>query len=82
MSSRANALHHYALAGRPCQSSVGGQERGDRGPWRNVEHVEFATLDWVDWFNNRRLLEPIGHIPPVEFEQLYYQHQGTQAMVA
>ena len=53
-----------------------------RGPWRNVEHVEFAILDWVDWFNNRRLLEPIGHIPPVEFEQLYYQHQGTQAMVA
>ena len=45
-------------------------------------HVEFATLEWVDWFNNRRLLEPIGHIPPVEFEQLYYQHQGTQAMVA
>ena len=53
-----------------------------RGPWRNVEHVEFATLEWVDWFDNRRLLEPIGHIPPVEFEQLYYQHQGTQAMVA
>ena len=53
-----------------------------RGPWRNVEHVEFATLEWVDWFNNRRLLEPIGHIPPVEFEQLYYQHQRTQAMVA
>ena len=39
-----------------------------RGPWRNVEAVEFATLEWVDWFNNRRLLEPIGDIPPAEFE--------------
>lgn len=39
-----------------------------RGPWRNVDAVEFATLEWVDWFNNRRLLEPIGDIPPVEFE--------------
>ena len=52
------------------------------GPWRNVEHVEFATLEWVDWFNNRRLLEPIGNIPPVEFEQLHYYQQDTQAMVA
>ncbi len=34
------------------------------GPWRNLEEVEFATLEWVDWFNNRRLLEPIGNIPP------------------
>ena len=53
-----------------------------RGPWRNVEHVEFATLEWVDWFNHRRLLEPIGNIPPSEFEQRHYQHQETQAMVA
>ena len=53
-----------------------------RGPWRNVEHVEFATLEWVDWFNNRRLLEPIGNIPPVEFEQLHSHQQETQAMVA
>ncbi|WP_261326488.1 IS3 family transposase [Rhizobium leguminosarum] len=37
-----------------------------RGPWRNFEAVEFATLEWVDWFNNRRLLEPSGNIPPVE----------------
>ena len=47
-----------------------------------TEHVEFAPLDWVDWFNNRRLLEPIGNIPPVEFEQLYSHQQETQAMVA
>ena len=53
-----------------------------RGPWRNVEHVELATLDWVDWFYNRRLLEPIGNMPPVEFEQQHYLHPQTQAMVA
>ncbi len=54
----------------------------NRGPWRNLEAVELATLEWVDWFNNRRLLEPIGNIPPAEMEQAYYQTQGTQAMVA
>lgn len=43
------------------------------GPWKGLESVECATLDLVDWFNNRRLLEPIGYIPPIEFEQLYYQ---------
>jgi transposase InsO family protein len=53
-----------------------------RGPWRNLEHVEFETLKWVDWFNNRRLLQPIGDIPPVEFEQLHYEQQEVQAMVA
>ena len=42
-----------------------------RGPWRNFEAVEFATLEWVDWFNNRRLLEPIGNIPPAEAEERY-----------
>jgi transposase InsO family protein len=50
------------------------------GPWRNIEEVEFATLEWVDWFNNRRLFEPIGHIPPVEFEGLYYERQEAPAM--
>ena len=39
-----------------------------RGPWRSFEAVEYATLEWVDWFNNRRLLEPIGNIPPAEAE--------------
>ncbi len=53
-----------------------------RGPWRNLEAVEFATLEWVDWFNNRRLLEPIGNIPPVEYEELYYRSQEVPAMVA
>ena len=53
-----------------------------RGPWRHLEAVEFATLDWVDWFNNRRLLEPIGNVPPVEYEQQYYQAQDAPAMRA
>ena len=43
-----------------------------RGPWRSLEAVEFATLEWVDWFNNRRLLEPIGYMPPTEAEAAYY----------
>jgi putative transposase len=43
-----------------------------RGPWRHLEAVEFATLDWVDWFNHRRLLESIGDIPPAEYEARYY----------
>jgi putative transposase len=43
-----------------------------RGPWRSFEAVEYATLEWVDWFNNRRLLEPIGNIPPAEAEERYY----------
>lgn len=51
------------------------------GPWRNVDAVEYATLVWVDWFNNRRLLEPLGYVPPVEFEAAYYQQQ-SQAMAA
>jgi putative transposase len=43
-----------------------------RGPWRSFEVVEFATLEWVDWFNKRRLLEPIGNVPPAEAEAAYY----------
>ena len=53
-----------------------------RGPWRNLEAVEFATLEWVDWFNNRRLLEPIGNIPPAEAEAHYYAQINELAMVA
>jgi transposase InsO family protein len=44
-----------------------------KGPWRHLEAVEFATLTWVDWFNTRRLLEPIGYVPPAEFEARYYE---------
>ena len=51
------------------------------GPWRNIEEVEFATLEWVDWFNNRRLLKPIGDVPPAEFEAMYYERQQSPAVV-
>jgi putative transposase len=53
-----------------------------RGPWRSFEAVEFATLEWVDWFNNRRLLEPIGNIPPAEAEERYYAMMEQSAMAA
>jgi len=53
-----------------------------RGPWRNLDQVEYATLEWVDWYNNRRLLAPIGYVPPAEFESAYYRSQASQAMAA
>ncbi len=53
-----------------------------RGPWRSFEAVEFATLTWVDWFNKRRLLEPIGNIPPAEAEERYYAMLEEPAMAA
>jgi putative transposase len=53
-----------------------------RGPWRSFEAVEFATLEWVSWFNNRRLLESIGNIPPAEAEQRYYAMLDAPAMAA
>jgi len=53
-----------------------------RGPWRSLEAVEFATLEWVDWFNNRRLLAPIGYIPPAEAEVRYYASLDHPAMAA
>jgi putative transposase len=53
-----------------------------RGPWRSFDGVEYATLEWVDWFNNRRLLEPIGNIPPAEAEERYYVILEKPAMAA
>ena len=53
-----------------------------RGPWRSFEAVEFATLEWVDWFNHRRLLEPIGNIPPAEAERNYYDSMDNIPMAA
>jgi transposase InsO family protein len=53
-----------------------------RGPWRHVDAVEYATLEWVDWFNNRRLLEPIGYVPPIELESGYYESQSSPVMEA
>jgi len=52
------------------------------GPWRGLEQVEVATLEWVDWFNNKRLLEPIGNIPPAEAEARSYAQIEEPAMAA
>ena len=52
-----------------------------KGPWRHREAVEFATLTWVDWFNMRRLLEPIGYVPPAEYEARYYEQQRESATI-
>ena len=53
-----------------------------RGPWRSFEAVEYATLEWVDWLNNRRLLEPIGNIPPAKAEANFYAALETEAIAA
>jgi transposase InsO family protein len=50
-----------------------------RAPWKTKEAVELATLEWVSWFNNHRLLEPIGYIPPAEAEANYYRQLASQA---
>jgi transposase InsO family protein len=53
-----------------------------RGPWKSMEAVEYATLEWVEWFNNRRLLESIGNIPPAEAEPAYFASIEEQAIAA
>jgi len=45
-------------------------------PWKGIDQVEYATLEWVDWFNHRRLLEPIGHLPPAEFEAAFHRKEN------
>ena len=47
-----------------------------RGPWKTIDDVEYATLEWVDWFNHRRLFEPIGSIPPAELEEMFYRENA------
>jgi transposase InsO family protein len=49
-----------------------------RGPWKGIDDVEFDTLEWVDWFNHRRLLEPIGDVPPAEFEAAYWTKEDSE----
>ena len=53
-----------------------------KGPWRSLDAVEYATLEWVDWYNNRRLLEPIGNIPPAEAETAYFASLEETAIAA
>jgi putative transposase len=48
------------------------------GPWRGLEHVEYATLEWVAWFNSQRLLEPIGYVPPAEYEEQFHRTHTAQ----
>ena len=80
------SLHHYfRTANAPAGSSIGLYKTEvirRRARWRHAEAVEFATLEWVDWFNNRRPLQAIGHVPPAECEQRYHQTHETLAMVA
>ncbi len=51
------------------------------GGWKGIDDVSFSTLEWVDWFNHRRLLEPIGDVPPSEFEAAYYDKEDTEEAV-
>jgi len=65
-------------AGAPrCSGITSMQKLANRHTWKNLEAVELATLDWVDWFNRKRLLGPIGNIPPAEAEAAYYRQQAT-----
>src|SRR5690606_26055068 len=52
-----------------------------RGPWKGFDEVEYATLEWVAWFNTQRLLEPLGHVPPAEYEEQFYRARSTQERV-
>jgi putative transposase len=51
-----------------------------QGPWRNIEHVEWATLNYVEWFNNRRIHESLDYVPPVEFEDQYYHSNVSESL--
>jgi putative transposase len=48
-----------------------------QGPWKGLDDVEYATLEWIDWFNHRRILEPLGDIPPAEYETNYYRQTSS-----
>ncbi|MEY4750981.1 MAG: hypothetical protein RIQ60_3195 [Pseudomonadota bacterium] len=52
-----------------------------RGPWKNKQAVELATLEWVSWFNHHRLMEPLGYLPPAEFEDHYHRQRAGQAAI-
>jgi len=53
-----------------------------KGPWRGLEHVEYATLEWAAWYNDRRLFGPLGYVPPAEFDEEYYRTQEAPVRVA
>jgi len=60
--------------------SIRGELIHRQGPWRNVEHVEWATLNYVDWFNNRRIHESLDYVSPVEFEDHYYDSNVSESL--
>jgi putative transposase len=53
-----------------------------RGPWRTIDDIEIATLEWVDWYNNRRLHSSVGNIPPVEYEEGYYAREESAKVIS
>ena len=77
-----SAIPTTTLSPRRSMASIRTSLIHRRARWRSFEAVEFATLEWVDWFNHRRLLEPIGNIPPAEAEQRYYAMLDEPAMAA
>jgi putative transposase len=71
------AHSHAQRPGRPGPADLGRLFKTElirrRGLWRGLDHVELATLEWVDWFNNRRLHSACSDVPPVEYEQQHYR---------
>ena len=65
-----------------CRQSLVRQRINQIGPWKSMRDVEWETLKWVDWYNNRRLLGPIGYIPPAEAEEAFYANLNTLDRVA
>ncbi len=47
------------------------------GPWKGLEDVEYATLEWVAWYNSQRLMEPLGYVPPAEYEEQFHRAQAN-----
>ncbi len=74
-------LNHSRFAGGLSGAIRGGCRPG-RGPWRSDEALEHATLEWGDWFNTHRLLEPVGNVPPAEAEAAYHAAFAPSAMAA
>ena len=72
-------VQRQLTAARPNQPWVKAELIHKNGPWKGLDDVERATLIWVEWFNNRRLLQPIGDVPPAEYEMLYYQTGSSKA---
>ena len=73
-------LIYHSDGGVQCLSIRYTERLAEDGPWKNLEEVEFVTLEWADWLNDPRLLAPIGDIPPAEFESMHYERQESPTM--